>query len=137
MKFDLNNQLDISRFKQRIEYLLQKGFKVELKQIRTTRSLSQNSYLHVVISIFAINFGLTLNEAKTDLKRTCPFMTYEKSGKKYLVETSKQDSKELTTFIDWIRNYAAQNDLYIPDAEEYKQNKFSIDSEINKWKQYL
>lgn len=137
MKFNTSIQSDLNKAKTRFEYLCTNGKIIELIACRKSRSLSQNSYLHVVISLYSIEFGYTLNESKTDLKRECGFMTYEKNGSRYLKETSKMNSVELTSFIDWIRNYASQNGLYIPTSEEYKENKYSIDNEINKFKEYL
>ena len=64
-------------------------------------------------------------------------MIYEKNGLKFLKKTSTLNNKECSEFVEFIRNYAAQHDLYIPDAEEYKTNKFNIDKEINKNKEYL
>ena len=120
----------------RFEQLAEKGAKIELKEIRPTRSLPQNAYLHVCLSLYGIHFGYTLNEAKTDLKRNYG-LVYEKSGKKYLRSTSNLDSKELTEFIEYIRDVAGQNGCYIPTSEEYLQNKFSIDKEIEQNKNYL
>lgn len=137
MKLDLSKTLERKKAKVYFDKLLLQNKKIELKVVQPNRSISQNSYLHVVISLYAINFGYTLNEAKTDLKRLCEFMVYEKNGIKYLKETSKMNSKELSEFINWIRNYASLNGLYIPTAEEYKENKFSIDKEINNHKTYL
>ncbi len=137
MKFDTSKTVDLNKAKQRFEYLCQKQKIIDLKDVRKSRSISQNSYLHVVISLYCIEFGYTLNEAKTDLKRECGFMTYEKNGSRYLRETSKMNSVDLTNFIDFIRNYASQNGLYIPTSSEYLENKHSIDNEINKFKTYL
>ena len=137
MKLDLSKTLERKKAKVYFDKLLLQNKKIELKVVQPNRSISQNSYLHVVISLYAINFGYTLNEAKTYLKRLCEFMVYEKNGIKYLKETSKMNSKELSEFINWIRNYASLNGLYIPTAEEYKENKFSIDKEINNHKTYL
>ena len=137
MKYQLQNKVDLIKFQERVKTLVEKESNVELKSIRAARSISHNSYLHVVISLYAIYFGYTLYEAKIDLKRMCPFMRYEKNGKKYLVQTSKQNSKELTLFIDWIRNMSAQNGCYIPTSEEYLINKFSIDREIDNCRAYL
>lgn len=137
MKLDLSKTLERKKAKVYFDKLLLQNKKIELKVVQPNRSISQNSYLHVVISLYAINFGYTLNEAKTDLKRLCEFLVYEKNGTKYLKETSKMNSKELSEFINWIRNYASLNGLYIPTAEEYKEHKFSIDKEINNHKTYL
>lgn len=137
MKFNTSIQSDLNKAKVRFEYLCSKQKVIELKELRKARSINQNSYLHVVITLYAIEYGYTLNEAKTDLKRMCGFMTYEKNNSRYLKETSKMNSLELTEFIDWIRNFASQNGLYIPTSDEYLTNKHSIDNDINKFKEYL
>ena len=137
MKFNTAIESDLNKAKVRFEYLCEKQKIIELTASRKPRSINQNSYLHVVITLYAIEYGYTLNEAKTDLKRMCGFMTYEKNNSRYLKETKKMNSLELTEFIDWIRNFASQNGLYIPTSDEYKENKFSIDNEIGKFKEYL
>ena len=137
MKFDLNISLERNKYDTYSDKLKLSNSKVELKKLGNKRSISINSYLHVCISIYAIEFGYTLAEAKTMLKRECEFMVYEKNGLKFLVETSKQNNDECSKFVEWIRNYSSKQGLYIPDAEEYKENKFSIDREIDKHKTYL
>ncbi len=137
MKYDLSNSLDMKKFELYSTKLKDLGSSVELKKLGMNRSISINSYLHVCISLFAIEYGYTLAESKTMLKRECEFMVYEKNGLKFLIETSKQNNEECSKFVEWIRNYASKQGLWIPDAEEYKQNKFSIDKEIDKHKTYL
>jgi len=137
MKYDLANRLDMKAFEIYSTKLKDLGSKIELKKLSNKRSISINSYLHVCISLFAIEYGYTLAEAKTLLKRECEFMRYEKNGSIFLVETSKQSNDDCSKFVSWIRNYASKQGLYIPDAEEYKENKFSIDKEIDKHKTYL
>ena len=136
-KYDLSKLDDLRDFKTKCEYLVGNQKKVDLKAIRKARSMSQNSYLHVCISLFAIEFGYTLEESKTFLKRECSFMIYEKNNSVFLKQTSKMNSKELTEFIEWLRNYASENGLYIPSSEEYIENRFNIDQEIDKFKTYL
>jgi len=137
MKFDFKDNYDVNKAKAYLDKLIEDGVQAELTKKKESRTIKQNSYLHVCITLYAIEFGYTLNEAKTDLKRLCSFMVYEKNNSRYLKETKKLDTKELTDFIEWIRGYSAKNGLYIPDAEEYKTNKFNIDREIDKHKQYL
>jgi len=110
---------------------------VEFKEVRQKRSVNQNAYLHVCITLYAIEFGYTIEEAKTHLKRNCEFMKYEKKGEIFVKRTRYMDSKELTNFIDWLRNYASQNGCYIPTSEEYLTNRVSIDNQIETNKQYL
>lgn len=136
MKYDLSSIKDMTLFKRRVMELTSSQKKVELKELREVRTLKQNSYLHVVLNLYAINFGHTLNEAKTDLKRDYGLI-YEKNWKKYLISTTILDTKELTEFIEYIRTRAAKENCYIPTAEEYLTNKFNIDREIDKHKEFL
>lgn len=137
MLLDLSNPLDVNKADTYFKKLLKNKDKIELKKITSKRSLNLNAFLHVCISIFAIELGYTLEEAKTLLKRSCDFMIYEKNGQKFLRKTSKMDNKECSEFVSWIRNYASKQGIYIPDASEYLENKFNIDKEIDKHKQYL
>lgn len=137
MKLDLSNDIHRNKFKTYCNKLYSSNKKVEIKEVREPRTIKQNAYLHVCITLYAIEFGYSLEEAKTDLKRQCGFMVYEKSDKKFLKRTRYLNTKELTDFIEWIRNYASMNGLYIPNSEEYLIHKFDIDSEIDRHKKYL
>lgn len=137
MKYDLSNDLELKNAEFYFSKLVQQRCKIDLSKIVSNRSISLNSYLHVCISLFAIEFGLTLEEAKTLLKRKCSFMVYEKKGIRFLKKTSQLNNKECSDFVEFIRNFASKHNLYIPDALEYKENKFNIDKEISKHKQYL
>lgn len=137
MYLNLKNETDIKKAETYLNKLIDNKKKIELKEIAKLRSLNLNSYLHVCITLYAIHFGYTLYEAKIYLKRECMFMVYDKKGVKYLKQTSKLDNSECSKFVEWIRNLASQNGCYIPDAEEYKLNKYNIDKEININKQYL
>ena len=137
MRLDLSNKIDVKKAETYFETLLSNNKQIELKELKKVRTIKHNAYLHVVISIYAINFGYTLDESKTLLKRMCDFMIYEKEGVKFLKKTSKMLDSDLSKFIDWIRNHASINGLYIPNPKEYLDNKFTIDKEINNQKQYL
>jgi len=137
MLLDFSNTTDVKKGEIYFTKLVESNSKIELKKINNNRSISLNSYLHVCITLYAIHFGYTLDESKTLLKRMCNFMTYKKNGIKFLKKTSKLDNKECSIFVEWIRNHAAEQGCYIPDAEEYKTNKFTIDKDINNHKQYL
>ena len=137
MLLDLAIQEDLKKAELYFKTMVISKFKIELKRILPNRSISLNSYLHVCISLFSIEFGYNLEESKTLLKRKCSFMIYDKNGLKFLKKTRELNNKECSEFVEFIRNYAAQHNLYIPDADEYKTNKFNIDKEINKNKEYL
>tara|TARA_R110000823_G_scaffold250172_3_gene373331 strand:- start:767 stop:1180 length:414 start_codon:yes stop_codon:yes gene_type:complete len=137
MKYNLSIKSDQNKFTIKAEYLKANGKEVELKAIRKSRTLSQNKYLHVCITLFAIEFGWTIEEAKTHLKRKCSFMVYQKKNESYLKRTRDMNTKELTDFVEWIRDFSALQGCYIPDPEEYKANQFEIDREIDKFNTYL
>ena len=137
MLLDLSNQTDVKKAENYLSKLIEGKSKIELKKLISKRSITLNAYLHVCITLYAIHFGYTLYEAKIYLKRSCGFMSYEKGSLLYLKQTSKLDNLECSKFVEWIRNYSSQNGCYIPDADEYKTNKFTIDKEINNHKQYL
>ena len=137
MLINPNNKLDIKRGEHYFQKLIEGKTPFEIKKIIKKRSLSINAYMHVCITLYAIHFGYTLIESKTYLKRMCPFMIYTNKGQKFLKETSKMNNQECAEFVEWIRNFSSQNGCYIPDAEEYKLNKFNIDKEINNHKPYL
>lgn len=137
MILNLANSIDVKKAEIYLAKLIESKNKIELKKIQQKRTLNLNSYLHVCITLYAIEFGYSLYEAKTFLKRKCSFMIYEKDGEKYLKQTSKLDNLECSEFVEWIRNFSAKNGLYIPDADEYKANRYEIDKEINNNKQFL
>lgn len=137
MKLDLSNEFDTNKAKTYFNTLLSGSKKIELKEIRVNRTIKHNAYLHVCITLFAIEFGYTLDEAKTLLKRECDFMMYEKNDTLFLKKTSKMLSDELSKFIEFIRNYSSKQGCYIPTSEEYLSNKFNIDRQIDSHKTYL
>jgi len=136
MIFDLSKPIDIKKFKLKVESFIESEYIVDLKIKRLKRSLRHNAYLHVCITLFAIEFGYSLNEAKTLLKREGNLI-YHKNGKSFLKQTRSMDSKELTDFIEWIRNYSGKNGIYIPTSKEYLQHQIEIDKTINQYKNQL
>tara|TARA_R110002051_G_C8769409_1_gene503356 strand:+ start:28510 stop:28929 length:420 start_codon:yes stop_codon:yes gene_type:complete len=53
MKYDLQSETDISKFKKFCEQVLRLGKKVELKEVKITRSQKQNQALHVFFTIIS------------------------------------------------------------------------------------
>jgi hypothetical protein len=142
MKYKLTEQLEIHDARTYLELLINEGANIEIKKIIAKRTLKQNAYFHVVISIFAISSGYTIEESKQILKEMYgniePSMRYRKGPNEFLKSTTQMNTKELTDFIDWIRNYAAKKaGIYIPTSEEYLINQFAINKDIDRNKQYL
>jgi len=137
MLLDLTIPLEVKKAESYLAKLIEGKSKIELKKINNKRSLKINSYLHICLTLYAVEFGYSIDEAKTFFKRKCDFMIYTKNGERYLKKTSKLDNNDCSKFVEFIRNFSAEQGCYIPDAEEYKENQFNIDKSINNHKQYL
>ena len=137
MLLDLKIEFDREKFKRRCETVLDKRSKIEINEKRDKRSLVHNAYCHVCISLFCISIGYTLDEGKTHLKRKCGFMAYEKNGELFLKKSSGLDSKEMSDWIEWIRNYAGVQGIDIPSPEDYRRNWVEYEKEIEACKPYL
>ncbi len=138
MIYELSKPFDANKAKARLETLIEKGKVIDITEKRKKRTLSQNAYSHVIFSLFGIEFGYTMEEAKTFLKRSCgELMKYEKNGQYFLRSTADLSKDECQVFIDWVLKFAAEQGCYIPDSESYLQNQFEIDKEISRNKIYL
>lgn len=136
MKLDLSSDIDLGRFKTYSEKLIKDRAKVELKKVKIKRSIDQNAYFHLCVAMFCNETGYSIEEGKTELKRSFgSFMIYEKQGKKFLRSSSDLDVMEMTEFIEWVRNVACYETLgvYVPTPSEYIENQFQIDQQL----QYL
>lgn len=99
----------------------------ELKKKKPPRTLKQNSYLHVIISFFASQYGCTEDEAKIDFfKRAANRVTFEREvvnkrgiKVKTLRSTSDLDREEMSLVIDRFRNWSAMvAGIYLPSPSE-------------------
>lgn len=127
MIYNLKNPSDVRQFREYEAHLIKKGCVVELKEKKRQRSLSQNSYLHLLLGYFASEFGLSLEEVKFDVfKKTVNKEIFgrervNKRGKSitYMRSTRDLDTGEMTTAIERFRNYsAAVAGLYLPQPNE-------------------
>jgi hypothetical protein len=119
MIYDLSNHIDLKKYEARFQYLKSKGKKVELKEVRKKRTLSQNNYLHLLLSYFGMETGYTLHESKVLFKKLSPeIFVYEKNGEKFLKSSADVDTKEMTIAIERFRNASAENGFYLPSPDD-------------------
>lgn len=132
MLLDLRNSIDVKRARAYLDNLIEKGAKVELKKVPQIRTLKQNAFLHVCLGYFCAETGFTIDEAKEIFSRELPdMMRYEKNGSHFRKSTAELDTKEMTILIDKIREVALdQLGLYIPTSQEYLENKFRIERDL-------
>ena len=119
-----------------LEKLSKQNARIELRVIRKKRSLNQNAYLHLIFTFIGLEIGYTMDETKTIFKKR--FLSYEKNGFHFAGATSDLNTKEMTDFIEQIRNHCSQEmSIYVPAPNEYNyidQMKNEIEQNEN-WTQ--
>ena len=142
--FEIEVQQQLAR--ERLEWLIKNKRKVDIKTIRDIRTTSQNSYLHLLLSYFALEVGETLEFIKQEIfkrKVNKDIFVYErtnpKSGKvrEDLRSSADIDTKEMTIAIDRFKAWTIKHTgIRLPDANE--QNFLDhIKNEIEQGSQWL
>lgn len=143
MIYDLSNDLQAEQFKARIKLLLSKKPVVELSEKKPRRTVSQNNYLHLILSYFAVETGNTLEWVKQQyFKRlvNSDIFVREKEDKftgntLYWRSSSDLNTQEMNVAITRFRNWSAETaGIYLPDAnEERLLQLMQIDISRNKF----
>lgn len=128
MIYNAQNEFDVNNARTRFEYLLKNQKTFELTEKRQKRSVSQNAYLHLILSWYALEYGETLEYIKQEV--------FKKQINKDLFETeyinektgeirtdwkstSNLDSKQMTVAIDRFRDYASKEaGIYLPEPKD-------------------
>lgn len=145
MLYDMKNPLDAQNAKTRLELLAKRGCIIELTEKRQKRSLSQNSYLHLLLGYFASQTGNTLDWVKRQYyKRLCnpdlftgvrddPYL-----GKvSYVRSSSTLSTDEMTLSIERFRNWAASEaGIYLPEATNPAEIA-ALEVEVERYKTYI
>lgn len=142
MKYNLSKELDAQNLRSKIEYHLAKKNTIELKKVVNKRSNPQNRYLHLILTVFAINTGYTVSESKKMYKSKYnpDIYIYEKKGTKFLRSSADLDTKEMTVSIDRFRNFVSQEfGVYIPSPDEHNfmQWAHEVENQYESAKVYL
>lgn len=146
MIYNAEIELDKNRAKERLEWLIKKGKRFEIKEKREKRSISQNSYLHLILSWYAIEYGETLEYVKQEVFKKqvnqIIFKTEHINKKTGEIRddwrsTSELNTKEMTTAIDRFRNYSSKEaGIYLPEPKDMAMLNH-IEAEIEKYKTYI
>ncbi|MDR2148540.1 MAG: hypothetical protein LBE91_19025 [Tannerella sp.] len=145
MLYDGNNKLQAMQAFGKVKWLIDKGKKFDIMEKKEQRSLKQNSYLHLILSYFAMETGNTLEYVKQNyfkihcnpevfcLKKEDPFI-----GTVTILKSSADlDTGEMTTCIERFRNWSSSEaGIYLPDPEE-KEYMDEIQREVLKHKQWI
>jgi len=142
MRFNLSKKGEVQRVKTRLNFLFKKGATIEIFEKRPQRTRKQNNYLHLILSLFALETGYTLEEVKQDIfkRDVCKaFFEYRKGDRTFYKSTSDLDSKEMTEAIEKFRNWSiATAGIYLPEAnEEELLNRIEEEMQIYGTRQYV
>lgn len=118
MKYQLSKTDQAKEAREELFRLTALDKTVELKEIKPRRTIPQNSYYHLLLGIFGLEVGYTVEEAKVLHKRevSSQIFVYEKNGKKFLRSSADLTTKEMTDAIEQFKKYAAENGIDLPDA---------------------
>lgn len=119
MKYRLADPIENKAARNRLYYLCAKKRMVEIKEFKFKRSLSQNSYLHLIIAAFGINFGYTLEEAKLIYKEVNKDIYYYYKKKRTFIRSSADLNKaEMAKSIDKFMLASAEAGYPLPLATD-------------------
>ena len=136
MLYDLSNELSRKQFSARVKHLWKKGGIVELTD-KSRRTLNQNSYLHAVLGVLALQTGNSLEVVKLEIfkKRVNPdlFVSTKRDpmlGEIEVVRSSRDLTKEeMSIAIDRYQKFCAENGIFLPepgDEELIRQIEFEM-----------
>lgn len=122
MRFNLSNIGEVQRVKTRLNFLYKKGATIEIVEKRKQRTRKQNSYLHLILTLFAMETGYTLEEVKQDIfkRDVCKeFFEYKKGERTFYRSTADLDTGEMTSAIEKFRNWSSVTaGIYLPAPDE-------------------
>lgn len=146
MKYDLHHPASITEAELYFEKLKKQEKFIEIREIRKAMSQSQRGYLHILLTSVAIEYGETLEYVKQVIFKQWinPEIFHSQFANRKTGEirenwrsTEDLDTKEMTTSIERLRNWASQNmGLYLPEPFEEEQLK-ALECEAERYAEYI
>ncbi|WP_426473402.1 hypothetical protein [Chryseobacterium balustinum] len=128
MIFDLSNPQMRKKAIRRIQHLLDKNAKIEVLEKKKNRTYSQNNYLHLILSHYALEYGDTLAEIKLEhFKKKVNPDIFKTTHINYVTGEEREDwrssanlsTEEFSLATERFRNYSAQTlGLYLPEPKD-------------------
>lgn len=121
MLYDLSSEMQRKSFLARVDHLLEKGSVVELTE-KTFRTRNQNSYLHLLLGVVAMETGNTLDDVKREYFKALVnpdiFRTYKTDNRGNTIavyrSTTNVSREEMSMAIDRFKRWGAENGIYMP-----------------------
>ena len=119
MKYRLSDPTENKAARNRLYYLASKRRIVDIKEVRANRTLAQNSYLHLIIGAFGLNFGYTLEEAKMIYKQVNrDTYCYKKKGRVFIRSSAHLNKEQMARTIDKFMTASAEAGFPLPLATD-------------------
>ena len=119
MKYNLAVVAEAEKAFNYLAELVGKEAIAEVKKISPTRSLNQNSYLHLIISAFGVHFGYTLDEAKIIYKEINKSLyQYDKKGRTFYRSSADLTKEEMAESINKFMQKSAEAGYPLPLATD-------------------
>ena len=140
MQYDLTSDFQRKAFLSRVDNLMEKGCLVELTE-KSVRTKGQNSYLHLLLGVVAMETGNTLEDVKREyfkeLVNPDIFRSYrtDNRGNTIRVYRSSADvsKEEMSMAIDRFKRWGAENGIYMPNpGDESLLREIAIEMGRNK-----
>lgn len=127
MRYNLSDSKGIQDAKEHLNGLIRLGKWIEIKQVATNRTLSQNSFFHLLLGYYGSQVGYFPNEAKTIVKRAMPdIFVYEKNGEKFLRSSADLSGKEMQKVLDRFYVLAGEQGVELPLADNEESRNLMI-----------
>lgn len=143
MIYDTSNTIEAAKAETYFKHLVKGKKIIEIINKRKKRSISQNSYLHLILSAFGLKFGYTLEETKQQIFKehinSDLFYEGEKEGVvkiKSWRSSADLDTKEMTIAINRFLDFSSKLGYLLPDPSNliYIQQ---LEREVKNAQQYL
>lgn len=137
MKYNLASEAEALKAFGYLSDLSGKHALVEVKKISPKRSLSQNSFLHLLIGAFGAHFGYSLAEAKIVYKDINKGVyAYDKKGRTFYHSSADLNKEDMSKTIDRFREASAEAGYPLPLATDQEWIR-QLDNAIEQSKYYL
>lgn len=143
MQYNLNTSLDREKFVTRVKSLLDRRCVVDLTE-KAYRTHNQNSYLHLLLGVVAMETGNTLEDVKRIyFKEICNpaiFRTRrtDRLGNtiEHLKSSADLNKEEMSIAIDRFKRWGAENGIFMPNPGDTELLR-EIEIEMGRNRQYL
>ena len=131
--FNLSAEFDRKTYAALVQANLDKQTTVKMEVIPAPRTGNQNRYLWALYKLLSDHTGFTTDEVHELCKRYYA-PQYEKTTPRGTVQsftksTADMNTKEMTDYIEKIRDMGGQIGCYLPTADEYTTNWRQIEAQ--------